>query len=86
MTEHLRDMEERPRNSNILPIEAVPGKVRNRENKRKEGGKEVLRTEKKFYGKLYTEDPARKQKINQPVNLPHGYLQCVMLPKRNDCL
>lgn len=48
MTEHLRDMEERLRNSNILPIEAVHDKVRNRENKRKEGGKEVLRTEKSY--------------------------------------
>ena len=41
-------MEERLRNSNILPIEAVHDKVRNRENKRKEGGKEVLRTEKSY--------------------------------------
>lgn len=41
-------MEERLRSSNILPIEVVHDKVRNRENKRKEGGKEVLRTEKSY--------------------------------------
>ena len=38
MTEYLSDMEERLRGSNIHPIEAVQDKVRNRENKRKEGG------------------------------------------------